>query len=95
MHRVQICKFVKNYSNIEKIQNEYVVEYAADVVMDNIFLNVIHIQNSNNYSVKCLCKNINEKQAKNIMLFMYENSIDVYSFLDVLQDFCVKYCEIK
>lgn len=95
MERVQICKYVKNYSKIEKIQDEYEVDYSADIMENNIFLSVVHIQNPNNYYVKCLCENVNEKQAKNIMLFMYENSIDACGFLDVLQDLSVKYQEVR
>ena len=95
MEKVQICKYVKNYSKIEKIQDEYEVEYSANIIANDICLFVIHIQNSNNYSVKCSCENISEKQAKNIMLFMYENSIDACGFLDVLQDLSVKYQETK
>lgn len=91
MEKVQICKYVKNYSKIEKIQDEY----SANIIANDICLCVIHIQNSNNYSVKCSCENISEKQAKNIMLFMYENSIDACGFLDVLQDLSVKYQETK
>ena len=65
MERVQICKYVKNYSKIEKIQDEYEVDYSADITENNIFLSVVHIQNPNNYYVKCLCENVSEKQAKN------------------------------
>lgn len=95
MERVQVCKYVKNYSKIEKIQDEYEINYSVYVIEDNIFLNVVHIQNQNSHSIKCLCENINEKQAKNIMLFMYENSVDVCGFLDILEDLSVKYSEIR
>ena len=49
MEKVQICKYVKNYSKIEKIQDEYEVEYSANIIANDICLCVIHIQNSNNY----------------------------------------------
>lgn len=95
MERVQICKYVKNYSEIEKIQNEYEVNYCVDMLADKIFLNIVHIQNQKSYSAKCCCNNICEKEAKNIMLFMYENSISPSGFFDVLQDLSVKFCEVK
>ena len=95
MERVQICKYVKNYSKIEKIQDEHEINYSADTIANSICLCVVHMQNASTYSAKCFCDDINEKQAKNIMLFMYENSIDVCGFLDVLQDLSVKYQEIK
>ena len=95
MERIQVCKYVKNYSKIEKIQDNYEVTYSASASINNIFLNVLKKQNNNTYSVKCLCENINELQAKNIMLFMYENSISTNNFLDILQDLSVNYVEIK
>ncbi len=95
MERVQICKYVKNYSKIEKIQIEHQVIYSAEALLDNIFLSVVHIQpRQDDYSVKCQCSGIAPTHAKNIMLFMYENSIDVGGFLDVLQELSVKYTEI-
>ncbi len=95
MKRVQICKYVKNYSKIEKIQDEHEVIYFADSLLNDIFLNILHIQAQDNYHTKCLCKNINELDAKNIMLFMYENSIGAGNFLDILQDLSVEYIEVK
>lgn len=95
MERVQICKYIKNYSKIEKIQTEHQVIYSAEALLDDIFLSVVHIQpGQEDYSVKCQCSGILPDHAKNIMLFMYENSIDVGGFLDVLQELSVKYTEI-
>lgn len=95
MKRVQICKYIKNYSKIEKIQDEYEIIYNADIIENDIFLSVVHIQNQQKFSVKCICQNFCEKDAKNIMLFMYENSISTNSFLDVLQDLSINFIEIK
>ena len=95
MKRVQICKYIKNYSKIEKIQDEYEIIYNADIIENDIFLSVVHIQNQQEFSVKCICQNFFEKDAKNIMLFMYENSISTISFLDVLQDLSIDFIEIK
>lgn len=95
MKKVQLCKYVKKYSKIDKIQDEYEVDYSADIIENNIFLSVVHMKTLNDYTAKCLCKNVNETQAKNIMLFMYENSINACSFLDVLQDLSVKYQEVQ
>ena len=96
MERVQICKYVKNYSKIEKIQDEYEVHYCADSAENGIFLSVAHNENSvaGKYSIKYRCENISEKDAQNIMLFAYENSIGVSVFPDVLQDFSVKFCQV-
>lgn len=95
MEIIQICKYVKNYSTIEKIQEKYEVIYLVNMISNDIILNITHIQSQNNYSVKCLCKNISELEAKNIMLFMFENSIGVDGFLDVLQDLSVSYTEVR
>ncbi len=95
MERVQICKYIKNYSKIEKIQTEHQVIYSAEALLDDIFLSVVHIQpGQDDYYVKRQCSGILPDHAKNIMLFMYENSIDVGGFLDVLQELSVKYTEI-
>lgn len=85
------CKYIKNYSKIESIQIEHQIVYSAFEQNDGVLLQLVHIQKTFQKSVKCFCDNLSVKQAKNLLLFFYENSVSIENFQDILQDYNVRF----
>lgn len=95
MADTRTCNFTKNYSKIENIQPAYKVTYSVEVAMNDALLTMSYVQDNDKRSMKCLCENTDFDHAENLAKFLYENSIGLDNWLDVLQDNQVQFKLIK
>ncbi len=94
METEHLCKYIKNYSKIGNIQVEHQIVYSVCKKDNGILVQLVHTQNHTQKSVKCFCENLSFEQAKNMLLYFYENSVGVENFQDILQDYNIKFNEL-
>lgn len=88
------CNYVKIYSEIGALQPAHQVAYSAKPHASGALLKLVHIQQEKRQSVECLCENLSLENAKNMLRYLYENSVGLSSFRDVLQDYNIKVTEL-
>lgn len=88
------CDYVKNYSEIGALQPAHQVAYSAKPHSKGALLKVVHTQRDKFQSIECLCESLTLENAKNMLKYLYENSVGISNFLDVLQDYNIKVTEL-
>lgn len=84
----------RSYSKLDRLQNPYTVEYHISEGAAGCILSVERKESNRSVKEMCVCPNLNADEAKSLILYLYENSIGVYNWLDVLNDFNIRFDKI-
>lgn len=91
----QICHYIRTYSEIKNMQYAHKVAYFAESTEKGIVLSLVHIDKNGEFLERCLCPNLSIDGAKNMMLFLCENSVGRENWIYVLQDYGVEFLLIE
>lgn len=90
----EVFALTKKYSEIEGLQEEYSVVYSANENNEGTVLCVEHNSANKAIKEKCVCKKIHLKRGEDILRLLYENSMGIHNWLDILDDLNVEYTRI-
>ena len=84
-------KYIHQYSEIEGLQPKKTIMYIIETLNEGIKLTIVLKKKKYINRESCVCCNINYRRGMNILKFLYENSVEINNWLDVLCDCDVKY----
>ena len=91
MRRKMICSFVSRYSEIEGLQKRRTVTYAAEATANGVCL---LLRQENDFGIRteaCVCPSVSSETAASVLQYIFENSIGVGCWYDVLRDLSIPY----
>lgn len=86
MRKQTTCTFINQYSEIEGLQKRRTVTYSAKVIPEGIYLLIKEETGSDVLTQACICSSASFENAVSFLKYIYENSIDIGGWYDVLND---------
>lgn len=83
-------EYIHQYSEIEGLQSKKTITYLMETLNEGVKLTVILTKDKFVNKESCVCRNIDCQRGMNILKFLYENSVEINNWLDVLYD-----CDIE
>ena len=85
------CEFVKRYSEIDGLQDGRTVTYTARAIPEGIYMSVKQENGKSVNTEECVCQAVCFEQAVSFLKYIYENSIDLGGWYEVLLDMDVQF----
>lgn len=84
-------EYTHQYSEIEGLQSEKTVTYLMETLNEGIKLTVTLMKGKIINKESCVCRNIDCQRGMNILKFLYENSVEINNWFDVLNNCDVEF----